>query len=83
MRTTITIDDELLARAHELTGTAERSTLIRQALEALVARESARRLARLGGTDPEAEATPRSRQTRTAHAARRLEGPPARASQSS
>jgi Arc/MetJ family transcription regulator len=83
VRTTITVDDELLARAHELTGTVERSALIRQALEALVAQESARRLARLGGTDPEADAASRSRQTRSTHAARRLEGPPARASQSS
>jgi Arc/MetJ family transcription regulator len=80
MRTTITVDDELMARAHELTGTVERSALIRQALEALVARESARRLARLGATDPDAEAAPRSRQSRSAHAVRGLEGRPTRAS---
>lgn len=61
MRTTVTVDDELMARAQELTGTVERSALIRQALEALVARESAHRLARLGGIDPDAQAAPRSR----------------------
>lgn len=61
MRTTVTVDDQLMARAQELTGTRERSALIRQALEALVARESARRLSRLGGSDPDADAAPRSR----------------------
>lgn len=61
MRTTVTIDDALLERAMELTGTSERSALIRDALEALIARESARRLALLGGTDPEATAPPRRR----------------------
>ena len=49
MRTTVTIDDDTLATAIELTGITERSALIRAALEALIRRESARRLAALGG----------------------------------
>lgn len=61
MRTTITLDDELLARAVELTGRTERSTVLRMALEALIARESSRRLALLGGSDPTASAAPRRR----------------------
>ena len=61
MRTTLNLDDELLARATELTGHREKSTLIRMGLEALVARESSRRLALLGGTDPNATAAPRRR----------------------
>jgi Arc/MetJ family transcription regulator len=61
MRTTVTLDDDLLARAAELTGRDEKSTLIRLGLEALVARESARRLAELGGSDPDATAAPRRR----------------------
>ena len=61
MRTTVTIDDSLIERAMELTGTSERSALIRDALQALIARESARRLVLLGGTAPEAVAAPRRR----------------------
>ena len=61
MRTTITIDDELLAKAMEYTGVNERATVIRMALESLVAREAGRRLARLGGSDPDAWAAPRRR----------------------
>jgi Arc/MetJ family transcription regulator len=61
MRTTVTVDDGLVARAAELTGREERSVLIRLGLEALIERESARRLALLGGTDPEATAAPRQR----------------------
>lgn len=61
MRTTVTIDDELMARASELTGISERSTLLRAGLEALIRIESARRLAALGGTDPDADAAPRRR----------------------
>ncbi len=61
MRTTVTLDDALLARAQELTGTKERSTLLRDALQALVERESARRLAQLGGSLPDLAATPRRR----------------------
>ena len=61
MRTTLALDDELLGRAQELTGLRERSALIREALKALIERESARRLARLGGTQPDLKAPPRRR----------------------
>lgn len=61
MRTTVTLDDDLLARAEELTGIRERSALIRDAVELLVRIESGRQLAALGGSDPGAEAAPRSR----------------------
>lgn len=61
MRTTVTLDDDLLARAQELTGIRERSALIRDAVELLVRIESGRQLAALGGSDPGAEAAPRSR----------------------
>ncbi|MGB7037451.1 MAG: type II toxin-antitoxin system VapB family antitoxin, partial [Xanthobacteraceae bacterium] len=52
MRTTLALDDELLAKAQELTGVKEKSALVREALKALVEREAARRLARMGGTEP-------------------------------
>lgn len=61
MRTTIALDDQLLAKAQALTGTKEKSALLRQALQALIERESARRLARLGGTEPGLEPAPRRR----------------------
>lgn len=61
MRTTVTLDDALVQKAIELSGTAERSTLVRRGLEALIERESARRLALLGGSDPKATAAPRHR----------------------
>jgi Arc/MetJ family transcription regulator len=61
MRTTITLDDELLEDAQELTGIMDKSALIRTALKDLVAREAARRLARLGGTMPDIEDIPRRR----------------------
>lgn len=61
MRTTLNIDDELLARAAELTGTTEKTALVRRGLEALIALESARRLAALGGSEPELEPAPRRR----------------------
>lgn len=61
MRTTVTLDDQLLDRAAQLTGVRERGVLLREALTALIERESARRLARLGGTEPEIEAPPRRR----------------------
>jgi metal-responsive CopG/Arc/MetJ family transcriptional regulator len=61
MRTTVTLDDDLLAEVEALIGRRDRSTLIRLALEALRERESARRLALLGGTDPAAAAAPRHR----------------------
>lgn len=63
VRTTVNLDDALLARAAELTGTSERATLIRRALEALIQQESARRLATLGGSDGGATAAPRHRET--------------------
>jgi Arc/MetJ family transcription regulator len=61
MRTTITLDDEMLAIAQELTNIDEKSALVREALKALIERESARRLARLGGTSPGLKAPPRRR----------------------
>ncbi len=61
MRTTLALDDDLVAKAQAFTGLQEKSSLIREALTALIERESARRLARLGGTDPELEAPPRRR----------------------
>lgn len=53
MRTTINIDDDLLAEAQRLTGVKERTQIIRDALVALIERESALRLARLGGSEPD------------------------------
>lgn len=53
MRTTLTIDDELLKEAEVLTGLTEKTALVREALRALVQRESAKRLALLGGTEPQ------------------------------
>jgi Arc/MetJ family transcription regulator len=61
MRTTLNLDDDLMAKAAELTGIEEKPALIREALKALIAREAARRLALLGGSDPEAAAAPRRR----------------------
>ena len=65
MRTTVTLDDELLREAERLTGIAERPALLRAALKALVERESARRLAALGGTMPDLDVPDRSRPTDT------------------
>ena len=53
MRTTVRLDDELLRKAQEFTGVAEKTVLIREALKALIEQESARRLASLAGTMPE------------------------------
>jgi Arc/MetJ family transcription regulator len=61
MRTTVTLDDELLAEAERLTGVTERGPLLRAALIAIIERESARRLARLGGTEPGLRKIPRRR----------------------
>ncbi len=61
MRTTINIDDELLARATRLLGPLDRSTVLHEGLRALIERESARRLARLGGTQRRLKAVPRRR----------------------
>jgi len=61
MRTTLALDDELLAEATAFTGLQEKSALVREALKALIERESARRLARLGGSEPSLRATRRRR----------------------
>ncbi len=61
MRTTLALDDDLLAEAQRLTGTKEKSALVRLALRALIERESARRLARLGGSEPDLSQAPRRR----------------------
>lgn len=61
MRTTLSLDDELLAQAQAFTGLKEKSALVREALKALIERESARRLARLGGSEPQIEPVPRRR----------------------
>ena len=61
MRTTLALDDDLLAEAQRLTGTMEKTALVRQALRALIERESTRRLARLGGSEPTFRPIPRRR----------------------
>lgn len=61
MRTTLALDDDLLRAAQEFTGVAEKTALVREALKALIERESARRLAALGGTMPELKNIPRSK----------------------
>lgn len=62
MRTTITIEDDLLAKATKLVGPLGRSAMVREALKALIERESARRLALLGGSQPNLTITRRRRQ---------------------
>ncbi len=52
MRTTLNIDDQLIKRAVQLTGVQEKTQLVRLGLEALISREAAKRLARLGGSEP-------------------------------
>jgi len=59
----LNIDDELLAEASRLVGITEKTALVRLGLEALIARESSRRLAKLGGTEKNLKAIPRRRQT--------------------
>ena len=61
MRTTLAIDDELMTKAQAFTGLTEKSAVVREGLRALIERESARRLERLGGSDPEATAPGRRR----------------------
>jgi Arc/MetJ family transcription regulator len=61
MRTTLVLDDDLLAEAQRLTGVKEKTLLVREGLSALIARESARRLARLGGSEPALRPIPRRR----------------------
>lgn len=61
MRTTLALDDELLSKAQTLTGVTEKSALVKEALRALIQRESARRLALLGGSEPQLADIPRRR----------------------
>src|SRR4029077_15915181 len=61
MRTTLALDDDLVAEAERLTGTTQKTVLVRMALHALIERESAQRLARLGGSEPALTAAPRRR----------------------
>ena len=61
MRTTIAIDDELFASAQKYAGVTGKSAVVRTALKAFVEGEAARRLARLGGTEPDTKAPPRRR----------------------
>ena len=59
MRTTLNIDDNLMNKASQMTGIKEKTALVKLGLEALIARESGKRLARLGGTQKQLEAIPR------------------------
>ncbi len=59
MRTTLNIDDQLLDEAQRITGVTEKAVLVREGLRALIERESARRLARLGGSEPQLESVSR------------------------
>jgi Arc/MetJ family transcription regulator len=61
MRTTINIDEALLEKASKLAGSLDRSAVLHEGLKALIERESAKRLARLGGTEPSLKAAPRRR----------------------
>jgi Arc/MetJ family transcription regulator len=55
MRATVALDDDLVRKAQELTGTSERTALLRDALKALIHLEASRRLAAVGGTEPDLE----------------------------
>lgn len=59
MRTTMNIDDQLLGEAQRITGMTEKTALVREGLRALIERESARRLAKLGGSEPQLQPVPR------------------------
>jgi Arc/MetJ family transcription regulator len=61
MRTTLNIDDDLLDEAQRLTGVSEKAALVREGLRALIERESARRLVKLGGSEPQLRPVPRRR----------------------
>ncbi|MBI4743449.1 MAG: type II toxin-antitoxin system VapB family antitoxin [Actinobacteria bacterium] len=61
MRTTLNIEDKLIDKASRLTGIKEKTTLVKRGLEALIARESSKRLARLGGTEKKLRMIPRRR----------------------
>ncbi len=62
MRTTLNIDEDLLEHARRLSGLREKTAVVREGLRALIERESARRLAKLGGTEPQVESIPRRRE---------------------
>lgn len=62
MRTTVTLDDDLLSQAQSLSGLKDRGFLLKEALRALIERESARRLIRLGGTEPQIKDIPRRKE---------------------
>jgi Arc/MetJ family transcription regulator len=62
VRTTIALDDDLIAKAQAYTGVEEKSALVREALKALIQREAAKRLANLGGSQPGIKSVPRRRQ---------------------
>ncbi len=64
MRTTLNIDDQMLKKASLLTGIKEKTSLVHLGLEALIARESSKRLAMLGGTEKDIKAIPRRRSTK-------------------
>ena len=64
MRTTVNLDEILLAKAIKLTGSLDRSALLHEGLKALIERESAKRLAKLGGSQPKLKVAPRRRQER-------------------
>ena len=64
MRTTLILDDELIAKARGVTGMQEKTALVHEGLRALIARESARKLAALGGSEPRLRAVPRRRAAR-------------------
>jgi len=64
MRTTLNLDDQLLAEAQRITGVSEKTTLVREGLKALIERESARRLARLAATEPQLEPVSRRKSPR-------------------
>ena len=65
MRTTLNIDDQLLNEAQRITGMTEKAALVREGLRALIERESARRLAQLGGSEPQLTTVPRRRSDET------------------
>jgi len=65
MRTTLALDDELIVKAQALTGLSEKSTLVREALRALIQRESAKRLALLGASEPDLSDIPRRQSERS------------------
>jgi Arc/MetJ family transcription regulator len=65
MRTTVTLDENLVSKALKLTGPLDRSTLIQESLKALIERESAKRLALLGGSQKKLKVVPRRRQSQS------------------